>query len=235
MAKQLKKADLIKILVEEYGYEKEDLKFDAEGKPYTNAKLQAIIKAEEEDEKLAKSESTRIQTPKSSLKENDKIYIMSASTGTLVYHSERTGKRWQFSAFGEQDTMEYHELIAMRNRHPRFLTEGRIIVLDKQVQEEFKLEDMYKNIITPENVEDIFSMEVEELDKFIDALPEGQKVTFVNMAQDKFEKRELRDYLVIEFIEKKFNFSFNDNAPLDDVIDAREKVGLAHIIVVDRK
>ena len=42
----IKKTELIKTLVEEYGYEKEDLKFDADGKPYTNAKLQAMIHAE---------------------------------------------------------------------------------------------------------------------------------------------------------------------------------------------
>lgn len=232
---QLKKADLIKILVEEYGYEKEDLKFDAEGKPYTNAKLQAIINAEEEDAKQAEVETTRVQAPKSSLKESDKVYVMSGSSGTLVYRSERTNKKWQFNKFGEQDTMEYHELIAMRNRYPRYFTEGFLIVLDKQVQDEFKLTEMYENILTPEKIDEIFSMSVSELEKFVDALPEGHKVTFVNMAQEKYEKDELENFKVIKFIENKFGFRFDDNAPLVDVIDAREKVGMADIIVVEKR
>jgi hypothetical protein len=36
-------------------------------------------------------------------------------------------------------------------------------------------------------------------------------------------------------IENKFNFRFEDNAPLDDVIDTREKVGSANIIVVEKR
>jgi hypothetical protein len=233
---QLKKSDLIKILVEEYGYDKEDLKFDAEGKPYTNAKLQALIKAEEEDAKQVEVESKRLAVqPKSVLKENDLVYVMNGLSDTLVYHSQRTNRKFEFSRFGEQDTMDYAELKAMRNRYPRYFTEGWLIVLDKQVQEEFKLTEMYENILTPDNIEKVFEMPVEEMSKFIDALPEGQKLSFVNKAQELFEKEELMNFKAIKMIENKFNFRFEDNAPLDDVIDTREKVGSANIIVVEKR
>lgn len=232
---QVKKTDLIKILVEEYGYEKEDLKFDSENKPYTNAKLQAIIEAEKQDAKQLEIEATRVKAPASTYKDNDKIYVMSGLSDTLVYHSERTNKTWTFNKFGDQDTIEYSELITMRNRYPRFFTECWLIVLDKKIQDEFKLTDMYQNILTPENIENVFDMKLEDLEKFVDSLPEGQKISFVNKAQQKVEDGSLDSNKVIKFIEEKFNFRFEDNAPLEDVIDSREQVGSAKLIIVDKK
>lgn len=232
---QVKKSDLIKILVEEYGYEKEDLKFDAEGKPYTNAKLQAIINAEEADAKELEVEATRVKAPTSTLKDNDKVYVMNGVSDVVVYHSDRSNKTWQFNSFGDQDTIEYGELITMRNRYPRYFTEGWLIVMDKQVQKEFNLENMYLNILTPENVDKVFELSIEELEKFVDALPEGQKISFVNKAQEKVADGSIDSNKTIKFIEEKFNFSFEDNAPHEDVVDSKTKVGGANLIVVEKR
>jgi len=234
--KQLKKSDLVKKLVEDYGYDKEDLKFDADGKPYTNAKLEALIKAEEADAKELEAQATRLAVaPKSVLKDTDKVYVMSGMTDALVYNCPRSGKKYEFFKFGEQDVMEYGDLKVMRNRFPVYLTEGYLIVLDKQIQDEFKLTEMYENILTPENVETLFDMPVADLEKFVDALPKAQKLSFVNKAQELFEKNELNNYQAIKFVEEKFNFRFEDNAPLNDIVDPREKSGSANIIIVEKR
>lgn len=232
---QLKKADIIKILVSEYGYEKEDLKFDSEGNPYTNAKLQALIQLEQNDAKEAELDSTRVQVKKSRLKDTDKIFMMNCRTGTVSYHSERTNKTWQYNKFGDQDTMEYAELITMNNNYPTYLQDGWLIVLDKEVQDELKLTDKYRNILTPDNADEIFDLSLEALERFVDALPEGQKASFVNIAQDKYEKDEIRQHQVVKFIENKFNFRFEDNAPLSDTVLTSEPQGIAKIIIVDKK
>jgi hypothetical protein len=232
---QLKKSDLIKILVDEYGYEKEDIKL------LTIAKLQTLIdteKKELEELEKAKAEAdkpvTRVQAKVSKIKDTDEIVVMNGLTGALQYHSERTNSTWEFVEFGQQDVMTYAELKIMRNRYPRFFKEGWLIVLDPEVQKEFGLTEMYENIITPENADDVFAMGVEELNKFVDALPDGQKVSFVNMAQEKVEKGQLDSNKVIKFIEDKFNFNFEDNAPKNDIVDSRELLGSANIIVVEK-
>lgn len=231
-----KKADLIKILVEEYGYGEDDLKDLT-----TNAKLQAQIDAEikdaEEAEK-AKAEAqkpiTRMMAKQSSISDNEEVIIMNGSTGAVQYFSQRTNRTWEFTEFGQQDVIEYGELKTIRNRFPRYFKEGYFIVLDPVAQKELGLVEMYNNIITPENANDIFNMQIENLDKFIDALPEGQKSSFVNMAQNKYEKGQLDSNKIIKFIEDKFNFSFEDNAPKNDIVSSRETVGNG-IIVVDKR
>jgi hypothetical protein len=231
---QLKKADLIKILVEEYGYEKEDLKFDAEGKPYTNGKLKALIQAEKDDEEILEGNTKRVVARKSKIDDNVLIDIMSGLTGGLVYRSERTNTTWEFEEFGQSDTMTFGELVTLKNKYPRFLTEGWLIILDKQVQDEFKLTEMYENIITPDNIDEIFSIrDVEVLEKFIDSLPDGMKETFVNKAIEKYDKDELDSVAVVKLIQKKFNFSFEDNAPLGDIVSSVD-TGVHNVIYVDK-
>lgn len=238
---QLKKSDLIKILVEEFGYDKEDLKFDAEGKPYTNGKLQAIIKAEQEDAKALEvaeqTKATRVVATKSAIKDTEQIVVMNGLTGALIYHSDRSNKVWEFTTFGQQETIDFAELKTIRNRYPRYFKEGWLIVLDEQVQKEFGLTEMYKNIITPENEDDIFEMGVEELDKFIDALPDGMKTSFINKAQQKYADGTIDSHKVIKFIEEKFNFFFEDNSSRDDLVLSSDTVSLGSqkMIVVDKR
>jgi len=231
--KQVTKNDLIKILVETYGYEKNDLK-DSDGKPYTNAKLQGMIKAEESDAKEAEKEVTRVLAPATKIKDSDLIVFMNGRSDTVIYHSEKTGRSWQLNKFGDRDSMEYGELKTMNYRHPRFIEEGWFIILDRAVQEELKLTEKYENILTPDNVDKIFSLDIESLDLFIDALPEGQKLSFVNLAQEKVANGTLDSIQVSNFIQEKFKFRFEDNAPIEDTILSSEKVGLANIIIVDK-
>jgi GTPase SAR1 family protein len=229
---QLKKSDLIKILVEEFGYEREDIKL------LTIAKLQILIDTEkqelEELEKAKAKATTRVIAKKSSVKDDEQIIVMNGLTGALRYHSERTNRTWEFDNFGQQDVMEFSELKIIRNRFSRFFKEGWLIVLDPEAQRELGLIEMYENIITPENVEEVFKMDAEDLNEFIDALPEGQKLSFVNMAQERVERGQLDSNKIIKMIEDKFNFDFETNAPKNDIVSTREKVGSANIIVVDR-
>ncbi|UUV46963.1 hypothetical protein [Bacillus phage vB_BanS-Thrax5] len=234
----MKKADLIKILVDEYGYEKEDLKFDADGKPYTNAKLQALIDAEKEDAEVLKSKSNRIVREKNKkINDNDLIPVMNGISGGLYYHSERTNKSWNFESFGQEDTMEYGELITLRNKYPSYLNDCKLIVLDEEVQREFNLEKRYENILTPENVEIVFEKSYDEIVQLIDALPKGSLQTFIEKAKEKYNNGSLDSMKLIKYIENKFGFSLEDLTPLDDIVNTKETVqmGMQRVILVDKR
>jgi len=211
MAK-LNKADLIKKLVEDYGYEAEDLKL------LTNAKLQTMIKDEEEEALELESRTTRMSSKVSKIKDEDYIAVMSGEKGTFIHRSLQTGREWVFEDFGQVDKMPFRELLTLRNTSFAVFKGGYLVILDPVVQKEFGLTEIYNNILTPENVEDVFKKDIEELEKFIDSLPEAMKATLILIARDMVEAKTLDSSTKIEFLEKKFNFSFKDNAPLDDVV-----------------
>jgi hypothetical protein len=211
MAKQIKKADLIKILVEEYGYEKEDIKL------LTNAKLQSIMKQEEEDAKELEAQENIVVSKAPSIKDEDQIVIMSGSSGAFT-HRGRNGLMWKFKSFGQQDKMNFGELKAIKNICPNVLEQGYIVVLNKEVQGLLGLTEIYNNIIMPNNIDEVFSKSVEELEVFVDALPQGMKITFISKARELYASRRLYDVRIIDMIEKKFGFSLADNAPLSDIV-----------------
>lgn len=208
---QLKKPELIKILVEEYGYEKDDIKL------FTNAKLSAIIKQEEKDVEEFQKEETIETLASTKFNDTDEIAVMYGGAGGYK-HTSRDGRVWKFASFGQTDKMPYKELLLIKNLANKVFSEGYIVVLNKDVQKILSLDEIYKNIITPENIEQVFSKNLDELETLINNLPEGMKISFISKAREMYLNRTLYDMRVIELIQNKFGFSLEDNAPLTDFV-----------------
>lgn len=206
------KKDLIKKLVDEYGYLKEDIA------TLTNAKLQKLIDEEEKDAKelevVKEDKGTTKKVKKFEL--DDEIAIMNGTVGALTHRSGYNGRSWKLEEFGNIDTMPYRELLAIQNSVSKMIKEGTIIILDEDVQEIFGLKELYKNILTPENINTVFEKPFDEMKEFIEKLPEAMKQTFVQKASQLFAQNKIHDLRIIRVIEEKFKISLQDNAPLDD-------------------
>lgn len=206
------KNTLLDTLVNEYGYEREDIKL------LTNGKLQQMILDEEEDAKAFQQKKV-VATKVSKIPRDAQIEVTSGLTGTLFYHCERTNKNWTYADFGTTDYMTYDELLVLKNRYPKYFSEAWLLILDnEEIQKEFGLTETYKHIIRPEEKDSIFNMDVDELEAKIDKMPDGTKGTFLTLAMQKFAEHTLDSKRVIDMIQRKFNLNFEDNAPLDDIV-----------------
>lgn len=211
MTKKLTKPELIDVLVKDYGYEKDDIKM------LTNAKLELMIKQEEADAKELEIQETII-VPKSKFKDEDLVFVMNGFGGALTHRSLSTGRRWDFREFGQTEKIPYSELLSIRNLNPKVFEDGWFIIMNQQIAEDFGLTELYKNILTPDNIKDVFNMNVEEMRVFVDGLPEGMMVTFITKARELYESKQLDSRAKIEFIQEKFGISLDDNAPLSDMV-----------------
>lgn len=214
--KGLNKAQLTKILVDEYGYDKSDLK-DEEGKPFTNAMLQSMIKQEEEDAKQLEIEETVVKARQETFKDDDLVVVMNGLNGGLVHRSDSTGRIWKFQEFGQTDKIPYGELLRIRNNNSKVFDEGWMIILNRHIQEEFGLIETYRNILTPDNIDAIFDKDLDEIKDFVEGLPEGMKVTFVSKARQLYQSGKLDSISVVNYIQEKFGISLEDNAPISDI------------------
>lgn len=219
----LNKKQLTEILVNEYGYEKSDLK-DEDGKPFTNATLKAMIQSEEQDAEKLEVEETVIKAKDAPIKDEDLIVVMNGLDGALTHRSISTGRVWRFIEFGQTDKIPYGELLRIRNNNPKVFNDGWMIILNRKVQEDFGLVEAYRNILTPETIDEVFTKDVDELKAFVDALPKGMKVTFVSKARQLYNAKKLDSMRVIEYIQSEFGISLEDNAPISDIaVKAKEK------------
>ncbi len=212
MAKKLTKKQLIDILVNDYGYEKDDIKM------LTNAKLEGIIKQEQEDAKELEEMETIVVAKAPKIKDEDQIMVMNGLNGSLTHRSLVTGRIWKFRAFGQTEKIPFSELLSIRNLSPKVFEDGWMIILNKTVQEEFGLKEKYKNILTPDNIDSIFDKDINDLKEFIENLPEGMKVTFVGRARQLHQEGKIDSVAKLKFIQEYFNVSFDDNAPLSDLV-----------------
>lgn len=213
MTKKLNKKELVKLLIDTYGYESNDIKM------FTNAKLEGLAKQEELDAKEFEEQKDKtVFASKQSFKDDDLILIMNGLNGGLTHNSSTTGRIWKFRTFGQIEKMPYAELLSIRNLNPKVFEQGWMLVMNKQIQEDFGLLEVYKNILTPDTIDSVFDKDVEELESFVKALPQGMKVTFIGKSRELFNSGKLDSKRKIEFIQSYFGISLEDNAPLSDVV-----------------
>lgn len=212
MAKKLNKKEIIKILVEEYGYEQEDIKM------FTNAKLENMIQQEEEDAEEAERAKTAVKAKVSRFKDDDAIVVMNGFSGDLTHRSGTSGRMWSFKHFGQTAKIPYGEILTIRNNSPKVFENGWLVILNKQIQEDFGLVEIYKNILTPENIDSVFEKNLEEMKEFVENLPEEMKVVLVSKARELYKDKKLDSVSTIDYIENKFDISLKDNAPLSETV-----------------
>lgn len=219
------KQELIDILVTEYGYEKADLKNNPKTeKPYTNAELKDMIKNEEREQAKSdvKEELGLMTDINETIDDNALIPVMSGVFGGLVHRSDATGQAWRFADFGQIDNIPYSELKRLHNLKPKVFKEAWLVILNDQIAEQFGYKEIYKNILTPQNIDSVFEQSADEIGKFLDNLPEGMKPTFFNRARGLYENNRLDSLAIINVIQNKLGVSLDDNNPIHEIVEHKK-------------
>lgn len=224
------KKEMEDLLMSEYNYSKKDLR-DEKGNPLVNKVLKEMIEKEEANKEKAvetPKEATveedlfeldeTIFEPRHNLGDNDLVLCMSGVSGNLNFVSPLSGFRATVNGFGQTMKIPYKDLVYVNNIANKAFMEGQIIVLNKAVQEEFGLTEVYKSVITPKNIDAVLNFEAEKLSNFIKEMPKGMKATLYDEARNKYRSGEIDSVHTIKVLEDEFGVSFEDNAPTSDLI-----------------
>ena len=89
--------------------------------------------------------------------------VKNLTGGKLVYESKRLrGYSEVWHEFGEEIPMEMAELYSMKNTDRKFFTENWIEV-DISVLRDLQMDRFYKNVMTVDEINNMFEMEADEL------------------------------------------------------------------------
>ncbi|PER23702.1 hypothetical protein CN490_24870 [Bacillus cereus] len=149
--RNLKKAELIEILVEEFGYEKTDLKNKV------NIELKEMIQKEEQFSKKEEQKQSGIGT----FADDYLVQVMCSTSGRVSYDSDVTHNSYVWTDYGDIQAMTYRELAEIKRRHSRYLDEGWLFILDDDVRAILCVDDFI--FIKPEEVERIFLLPTNEM------------------------------------------------------------------------
>ena len=116
----------------------------------------------------------------------------------------------EWEAFGDVQVMEYRELVSMRGNQRRFFEENWILIDDPAIIKKLGVERYYKNSLTTDNFNDVFTMPADEIKKIVPTLPGGTKDAIASEAKKKIETGELDSRSAIKALEDSLSVELED-------------------------
>lgn len=196
---------------------------EAEKKAQMEAEIEAKLRAEYEeklkeitkkndDELIAKAK--QMQKAKQNIPLDTVVPVICNTTGALIYVSKKImGYKVEWDGLGSVEYMELSELSSMKNTDKRFFTDNWIILGDTdeytamQLYDFLKISNLYKNFLTPETIDELFTYNKEKIVKTISTLSRGMKETIAVRAKQKLDENTL-DKNIIDILESSLGIQF---------------------------
>lgn len=133
---------------------------------------------------------------------NSIVTVKNGYQGTLVYKSKKTGERFIWDTFGDEQDMELSELKSARNSYKAFFINNWFLIDDPDVIEYLGVSQYYKNALSYEEFESLFELSPEEIERKLSRLSTGQKHSIAYRARKLVAEGEIDSNKVISTLEK---------------------------------
>jgi len=185
------------------------------GRPATNTTTKIVNKVEKETP--VETKTTETVTEKPITKTNQKVKIpadtliscRSGVRGELRYISKRlNGMQYVWNDFGDENTIEFEELMSMRNTDLRFFTDNWVIIEDsdeftaEEIYESLKVSQYYRAVLSIDNFDSIFNERPEKIIETISKMSTGLKDTIAIRAKQLYNSGTLDSRKCIEALEQ---------------------------------
>ncbi|MFK4433921.1 MULTISPECIES: hypothetical protein [Bacillus] len=196
--RKLKKAELMALLVGEYGYEQEDLK----GK--VNIELKEMIRKEVEFSMKEEAKQFGVSTFDDELL----VKVMNNTSGNVHYSSDITHNSYVWVGYGDSQHMTYRELSEIKRRHPRYLTDGWLLICDEEVRKVMCEDDSV--FIKPKELERVFSLPTNEMLDEIRRYKGSAYQVLGKTVYDRCKSGVITDFAKFRALVSEFNFDIEE-------------------------
>ena len=119
--------------------------------------------------------------------------------GNLFYASVRNpGVTYEWNEFGEVQELDYGELVSMRGSQRRFFEDNWILIEDAEVLKKLGVEKYYKNALTTENFDSVFTWNAEEIKQKVPQMSDGLKLSIRMRAEELMKQGKLDSLSMIQ-------------------------------------
>ena len=199
---------------------------EAEMKAKIEAEIEAKIRAEYEkklkdaEAKVSKSDKEETSAVAKKIQSSVRIPldtivpVICNTVGGAFYSSKKImGYTVEWEDIGSVEYMELGELSSMKNTDKRFFEDNWIVLDDteeyttSELYDFLKVSKYYKNVLTPDNIDEIFTYPKDEIVKTISTLSRGMKETIAVRAKQKLDENTL-DKNIIDILESSLGIQF---------------------------
>jgi len=141
------------------------------------AKLEATILSQQSKE-IPAIEDTADPVYKNDIRQDEYINVVSLCDMRLTLSTEGYGKGrlFSFAKFGDKKRILYSDLARIIESHAKFLESGYFYILDPRVVRVHGLDDVYKKLMTKQEIERIIQGEGNVVEIYQSANPKQQEI-----------------------------------------------------------
>lgn len=149
------------------------------------------------------AKKTRTVKPKvrKTLDPNMYVPVRNGFHGVLVYADKYTGEHYRWDEFGDVIDMTVSTLQKVRSSQRRFFSENWFLIDDPEVIDALGVSEYYKNALTLDEFDELFTLDVDAAKERVCLLSDGQKRGVAYSAKQKIESGELSDLNMIRMLE----------------------------------
>lgn len=199
-------------------------KKEAEERAKLEAEIEAKIRAEYEEKLNKENENSTQESDNSTTAKRIQnsvripldtiVPVICNTVGGAFYSSKKImGYTVEWDDIGSVEYMELGELSSMKNTDKRFF-EDNWIVFDNteeytasQLYDFLKVSKYYKNVLTSETIDEVFTYSKDKLIKTLASLSQGMKETVAARAKQKLDENTL-DKNIIDVLESSLGIQF---------------------------
>lgn len=169
-------------------------------------KTDAVNKAVEEAA-APPAKKTRMQADP-----NEIITVYNGFQGRLVYVSARTKETFRWNEFGDTQGIELRELVNAKSSAKKFFINNWFMFDEEYswVLEYLNVANYYKNALTLDNFDDLFTKKPEEIEEIISKLSEGQKKSVMYRAQRLYAEGEIDSHKAVAALERALGIQLSE-------------------------
>jgi len=138
----------------------------------------------------------------SDLDPNMYVPVRNGFNGKLIYISRRTGEKFVWEHFGDEQDMELRELRAAKTSYKAFYENNWFLIDDPAVIEYLGVERFYANALSYDEFDSLFTLTPEEIAEKIDKLSKGQRSSLAYSARQLIKDGGIDSIKVINILER---------------------------------
>lgn len=130
------------------------------------------------------------------------VPVKNGFQGMLVYRSSKTGERFVWNEFGDEQDMELGELRNAKGANKDFFINNWFMFDEPWIVNYLGMAKFYKHAVSIEEFDSLFDKDPAELEEIINAMSDGQKKSLGYRARVLISERKIDSMKVIDVIEK---------------------------------
>lgn len=138
------------------------------------------------------------------------IAVRNGFNGKLVYKSSRTGERFIWESFGDEQEMELQELKSAKNSSKVFFENNWFLIDDPDVIAYLGVGQYYRTSLTYDGIEELFNMTPDVIREKIRQMPDGQRQTIAYLAKQMVDEGKIDSMRVINTLESSLKIKLNE-------------------------